>query len=117
MFAAPNPLTPMRPAAPVYGNTGRLSPSSWLPSFCHTSGETNTWSGKKLVALRMSVAASYIAAMSVDGSFAVTVHVAPDALAALLIASAAMSSLLSMYWPTKSCKMICSAAGLVKSMS
>ena len=45
----------------------------------------------------MSVAASYIAAISVDGSSAVTVHVEPDALAPFAIASAAMSSLFHIY--------------------
>ena len=55
------------------------------------------WSGKKLVAVKMSVAASYNAAISVDGSLAVTDHVEPDALAPVVIASAAMSSLFNMY--------------------
>jgi hypothetical protein len=65
----------------------------------------------------MSVAASYSAEINEDGSFAVTVQVAPDADAPLVIASAAMLSEASMYWPARSRKMISIAAGLVKSMS
>ena len=117
MLAWPMPLTPMRPAAPAYGKMGRLSPSSCEPSFFHTSGLTNKWSGRKLVASRMSVAASYSAEMSDDGLSAVTVHVLPDADAPLVMASHATSSDLNMYWPTRSRKMISIAPGLVKSMS
>ena len=65
----------------------------------------------------MSVAASYSAAIKVDGSVLLNVHVEPDALAPAVIASAATLSDCNMYCPARSCKIICKALGEVKSMS
>ncbi len=53
------------------------------------------WSGKKLVAARMSVAASYSAEINEVGSFAVTVHVDPDAVSPARIAAQVRSGKLS----------------------